>query len=338
MWKINTIEDLYQCIACNEKVLNTALAKKENYYKNKIQIPKKKGMRTICSVDKTSALFSIQRELKKNYLDNIMISDAAYGFVKDTDYIDYLAVHKNFTGNNRYLRIDISDFFGSITEEQVKEALRHFVADGDDGEKILTRLIDIIMNHGKLEQGTPVAPVVSNIVFRPVDIRIERYCEKQNVTYSRYADDLLFSSESDAVIDRKFVRTVERILEDYNFKVNYDKLRKARNRIALNGYVVDSDVRLSRKKRKPIGAMLFFLENNKFSKTKEWFEHFNDEMQKYGISSIANVNDLINLLAGNRSFLINSFKHSESDRYCKQCKKMIGRIEKQIHEITKEVE
>ena len=110
------------------------------------------------------------------------------------DYFDFLETHRNFYGNANYLRIDISNFFGSISEQMIIDTFEYYV-DSVEKEKILKCLLDVMLYNGVLIQGTPIAPVVSNIIFRSVDIRIQRYCDKQRVMYSRYVDDLMFSSE-----------------------------------------------------------------------------------------------------------------------------------------------
>jgi len=213
------------------------------------------------------------------------------------------------------------------------------ISEDKEKEKVVTYLLDIILYEDKLIQGTPIAPVVSNLVFRSLDIRIERYCCKQKIVYSRYVDDLLFSSENRNVFSKDFIRTIKRILKSKGFDINYSKLRKANNRMALNGFVVDENVRLSRKKLKPIGRILFYMETNCYEGSAKWVCKYNMEMEKYKKEkdvTIKNKNDLINLLAGYRSFLLNAKKYSENLKYDDHINNIIERIQKQIDKIEQQ--
>ena len=76
--------------------------------------------------------------------------------------------------------------------------------------------------------------------------------------------------------------------------------------------------------------MVFYLENNPFLKKKEWYEKFNSEMSKLGYDHFGIASEIVNVLAGNRAFLINSINESNEQEYKKRCNKLIERIEKQV--------
>jgi RNA-directed DNA polymerase len=69
--------------------------------------------------------------------------------------------------------------------------------------------------------GAPTSPVLSNIVFAPTDLLLWQLAEKRNWTYSRYADDLSFSSESQ--IDWNDYAVIEKILSHAGFPLNQTK-------------------------------------------------------------------------------------------------------------------
>lgn len=332
-WKINSYEDLENCINSDMSEIDFSVLAEE-YYGTMVEIPKRKGKRTICVIDKSSHLYHIQRNFKKNFLDNIALSDRAFGFVKGESYFDYLYEHTHSIFKDFYLRIDIKDFFGSINGKHIEDVFDFYV-DGEDKESIIEDIKQIVLYDNKLVQGTPIAPSISNIVFRQIDIRIERYCDKCGVSYSRYADDLLFSSNKKGVLDRRFIRTIERILQSKNFYINYDKVRLSTQSIALNGFVIDKDVRLSRKKIKRISGMVYYLERNPIKDSKAWFDDFNDYIQYFGYDKFEQKNEIINSLAGNRSFIIAAIRYAGDGKYKERCKKLISRIEKQIDFISK---
>ena len=84
-------------------------------------------------------------------------------------------------------------------------------------------------------QGAITSPAISNIIFRSLDIRIEKYCEKIGVHYTRYADDMLFSSESSYIHSYKFTNAIQAIISDKGFYLNRKKTLKCENEISLNG-------------------------------------------------------------------------------------------------------
>lgn len=107
-----------------------------------------------------------------------------------------------------YLRIDIDSFFDSITTKLLNETLSYYFKTTDEvsNSTLLKNTVDLITLNDALPQGAVTSPVVSNIVFRQLDLRIKRYCDKLNITYTRYADDMLFSSESKFLNEDYFMK------------------------------------------------------------------------------------------------------------------------------------
>lgn len=295
----------------------------------KFQIPKKDGMRDISAIDRSSILYYIQKNLNKNFLAKIPLSSAAIGFVKGKSYNDFLAQH---IGKKSYLRMDIKDFFGLISKKHIKESLTEFV----QGNDIIDSIVNICMFEGKVPQGAVTSPTISNIIFRRIDQRIIKYCQsiqniriakknyKENIIYTRYADDMLFSSDVlNFKENRYFSKMIKNILSDNEFKVNYNKMYYSSDSISLSGFVVENDVHLSRKKMKNINSILYFFDKRiKYDKTK--FNINTDKIKDTQI--IKQVNELnlktlnrekinfennaqfINYLCGYRAFLISFLK------------------------------
>jgi len=85
--------------------------------------------------------------------------------------------------------LDVRDFFPSIREEQVAGALLRLGYSQCSAE-FLARLFTL---EGRLPQGSPASPVISNWVFYPTDLALTQLAEAFEIRYTRYADDLVFS-------------------------------------------------------------------------------------------------------------------------------------------------
>lgn len=345
LWKIDNKENFYNSILRSSKedvYKSFSKNEKKDYYGNSYEKKKKRGVRTIYNVSWAYSLFSLQKNICTNFLNNILISDIAYGFVKGKNYFDYMFPHIDFYKKNYYLRLDISDFFGSISYENIRKTMSYYVSDelkASEKREILYVICEILTYQGSVPQGTPSAPVISNIIFRELDIRIQKYCQRFDVIYTRYADDLLFSSSKKIVHGISFTKGIEKIINSRSFRINHDKTIRSKNSISLSGYVIDDDIRLSRKKLKKLNCVIFFLEKKKFSNNEMWYRELNNEINKCEKEKSGNQLDgkyiLVNYLAGNRAFLISSLKYSENMRYRNRCIRMVSRIEKQINLITK---
>ncbi|HEY5557682.1 reverse transcriptase family protein [Acetobacterium sp.] len=343
LWKIENEEQFYNNIVYKSKEDILAFIsdpEKELYYKDIVKFKKKNGFREICIINKKSGIYDIQKNLKNNFLNNISISDVSYGFVKNCNYYDFLEPHINFYKNSFFLRLDVENFFGSIRYSDINDVMSYYFLDSFDIEKkreILEIICKVLTFHDKVIQGTPTAPVISNIIFRSLDIRIQKYCQKFGVIYSRYADDLLFSTHQKILMSSDFYKGIQNIIMSKNFMINHNKTIRYKNSISLNGYVVDCTIRLSRKKLKRLNRVLFYLENVKFRNEERWFENLNDEMKKYEknekVIAFSGKYEMVNFLAGNRSFLISSIRYSEDKLYLDRCIRMIHRIENQINNI-----
>lgn len=333
-WKIENLQQFLDSIVkFNENDLKKYLSNKEDYYGDEISIPKKNGRRIVYSVDKNHKLYVIQKNVTANFLNNIKISDASCGFIRGSSYFQFLSIHSDFYKKRYYLRMDIKDFFGSITKDAIVKSLEYYCENENvDNEKILEYLAEILTYKNKVIQGVPSSPMLSNIVFRELDIRIIRYCNKYNIRYSRYADDLLFSSIDNVVLKKSFGKGIAKILDSRGFKINYEKMIRSNNFLSLNGFVVSDSIRLSRKKLSNINRILFFLETKqnldevKKGNITPLNEHIKSEL-KIEEDRFSGKYDLANYLNGVRAFMINVIKNTEDEEFIKKAKRIITRIE-----------
>lgn len=315
-FKIESRESFFKILALEEDAVLNAINNKDNCYV-KHRFTKKNGVRNIYEIKNTNHIYYLQKRLNKELFSNIFFPECVYGFRKYKSYFDFLAPHISNNKDRYYLRLDIADFFDSINIDDISEALGYYINDditSDEKEFIIQLIIDITTLNDKAIQGAVTSPAISNLVFRSLDIRIEKYCKKLGIKYTRYADDLLFSSNTSYIHNFKFTNAIQAIIKDKYFKLNHSKTLKYKNEISLNGYVVGTDIRLSRKKCSDINKIIFNL-------NKSSFPGFPSRQAKY-ISR--------NKLAGYRSYLIQTSRYIHNDKKKNQINNKIKSIERLI--------
>lgn len=318
-WNFQSYEHFLSVIDCSKESLKSILSKKSEFY-NLYNKNKKNGVRTIYAIRPKSELYMVQQRLQRKFLSNVYLPDTVCGFRSDYSYIDFLTPHISQEQGRFYLRLDISDFFDSIQVYDLKEALDYYISDDIEAEerkKLLSELIDIVTVDEVVVQGAVTSPMISNLVFRKLDIRIERYCSNFNIKYTRYADDMLFSGSTNYIHNRKFMSAISNIISSHNFSLNYNKTLRFKNEISLNGFVVGNKLRISRSKLYELNKIMRLL------KSKEQMSR----KVKYRIR---------NQLAGYRAFLIQVMKSTEDEREKRKLKNKIDSIQRLMkkHEST----
>ncbi|AIF42417.1 reverse transcriptase family protein [Virgibacillus sp. SK37] len=317
----------YNKILATSKSLVEEILKDKSKYYTKRKIPKKNGFRTINCLEKNSALSKIQQSIRINFLNTISIPNYVYGFVSGQSYSDYLKPHVR---RKYYLRLDIKNFFENITNDTLESVFSYYfrLNDNKNNEELLL-LIDLITLDGKLPQGAITSPTISNIVFRQLDIRINKYCKKFNINYSRYADDLLFSTDNKFLHNDFFIKKIKYILSTRGFELNKHKIRYDQDSISLNGFVIEDNIRISRSKLKGLSSTLFIIDKHRsnFDITKLLSDINNSGLNR----EIKNKYSLLNYLAGYRAFLLQFLdRENPEEYYNKKVSNYVIRIQNSI--------
>lgn len=177
------------------------------------------------------------------------------GFTEGKSVVENARIH---SCHHYVFNIDLKDFFPSIPQARVWARLQlppfkfsqeianvvaglccHFNAEGTDCV---------------LPQGAPTSPLLTNAVCDTMDRRMRGVAKRFGLHYSRYADDMTFSSMHNHGVhyedeDREFRKEIKRIIEDQGFKMNEKKTRLLRDgqRQEVTGLTVNSIVNVSRK-------------------------------------------------------------------------------------------
>lgn len=239
-------------LRCIEKVIN-----QPNY--TCFSIPKKQGgNRSIQSPE--SDLKKIQMKLNfylQQYYHWIR-PNGIYGFVinpnkkeKICNIVENAKIHTN---QKYVLNLDLKDFFPSIKAYRIKKLfLSDYFKFSDD---VATALALLTTYEGKLPIGAPTSPVLSNFICLELDADLITFCNKNQINFSRYADDLTFSSNNE--INDDIIKTISEIIKKNQFSINTKKTRlKSSNRKqTVTGLVVNKKVNVDRKTIKMVRAML----------------------------------------------------------------------------------
>lgn len=115
--------------------------------------------------------------------------------------------------------------------------------------RIIIPAIEMCLMDGRLPQGAPTSPAISNIVCKPLDLIFSGISERYNMKYSRYADDLIFSSDSDMIY--KVIPIIKSIITKFGLVVNEKKVKvlKKHQRQTVTGLVVNAEGKTSVRRR-----------------------------------------------------------------------------------------
>ena len=217
-------------------------------------------------------LKEVQRWVLHEVLDHVPPHDAAHGFTRGRSVLTHAVVH---TGQSVVLRLDLRDFFASVSAGRVYGLFRavgygHSVAHALAG--VCTNTIStmvwnaaerptqpwLIQPHfwlGRqlatphLPQGAPTSPALANLAAFSIDRRLTGLSAAFSMRYSRYADDLTFSGpRMTSGANRALIELAARIIGEEGFRLHPDKssLRSAAQRQLVTGVVVNQTPNLPR--------------------------------------------------------------------------------------------
>lgn len=240
----------------------------DSQYKQ-FEIPKRSGgFRTINAP--MDELKDIQTRLSQLLLDCIdeinksknIVPKLSHGFTRNLSIISNA---KNHINRKNVLNIDLSNFFGSFNFGRVRGFFiknSNFLLHKD----IATVIAKISCLNNSLPQGSPCSPVITNLIAHPLDIRLASLAKRNSCIYTRYADDITFSTR-DKEFNQEIIKTEEfsvlignslrKEIERAGFKINDKKTRVqfCDSRQDVTGLVVNEKVNIKREYWKTTRSM-----------------------------------------------------------------------------------
>ena len=223
---------------CQGRTRRVPIGPLHNYHYRWLVSPR--GNTRLIEIPK-ARLKAIQRRLLHELLDCIPAHTAVHGYRAGRSVVTFVQPH---AGKRLVLHLDLRQFFPSIHAARVR-ALFEAVGYPTSVARLLAGLCTIAVppevaqapvartKHGPdldllrrphLPHGAPTSPALANLCAFRLDCRLSGLCETVGATYTRYADDLLFSGDERLErVARRFHVHVCRIALEEGFEINTRK-------------------------------------------------------------------------------------------------------------------
>ncbi|MEE4664295.1 reverse transcriptase domain-containing protein [Pseudomonas alliivorans] len=248
------LDNLCRLLKVDQKKLLNFLYRKSSSHYVSFSIPKKNGTpRTIVAPKRV--LKRLQRELLE-YIEKFYTpKSSSHGFVKGRSIKTNAQMH---SGKKYVFNIDLKDFFGTIHFGRVRNL---FMAQPFNAPRnVATVIAHICCSDGKLAQGSPTSPLISNMICRKLDAQLQALAKVGKCHFTRYADDITFSFTTTLKYLPKDIveisddlralpgRALEEIIKANGFMINPEKtrLQHRSQRQMVTGLIVNEKPNVTR--------------------------------------------------------------------------------------------
>lgn len=267
--RIDTDALIRKLVRFNEQTEALRAQERSTLYET-FHIPKKSGGLRRIDAPKPE-LMNALRNLKTIFEEDFhaLYHTSAFAYVKNRCTVD--AVKRHQKNNSKWFgKLDLHDFFGSTTLDYVIKMFSMVfpfseIVKFPNGEAELRKALDLAFLNGGLPQGTPLSPLITNVMMIPVDYKLAnafRDFDKQRFIYTRYADDFIISSKVDFDVHRVEKLVVDTLHEfGAPFTINESKTRYGSSAgrnwnlgVMLNK---DNEITVGHKKKRQFQSMLY---------------------------------------------------------------------------------
>ena len=267
--RIDTDALIRKLVRFNEQTEVLRTQERSTLYET-FHIPKKSGGLRRIDAPKPE-LMNALRNLKTIFEEDFhaLYHTSAFAYVKNRCTVD--AVKRHQKNNSKWFgKLDLHDFFGSTTLDYVIKMFSMVfpfseIVKFPNGEAELRKALDLAFLNGGLPQGTPLSPLITNVMMIPVDYKLAnafRDFDKQRFIYTRYADDFIISSKVDFDVHRVEKLVVDTLHEfGAPFTINGSKTRYGSSAgrnwnlgVMLNK---DNEITVGHKKKRQFQSMLY---------------------------------------------------------------------------------
>lgn len=269
--EIETRDELAYLLNVKHSVLTYVLyiAKPSSYYYT-FHIPKKNGgfreinaSQGILKTIQKKLIYQIESCQEYCFRLEDRHTNIAHAFTKGKGIITNARIHKN---KRIIVNIDLKDFFHAIHFGRVKgyfEKNRYFQLPSE----IATIIAQLTCYKGHLPQGAPSSPIITNLICQSFDYHVLKIAKKYRLDYTRYADDLTFSTNWSQFPEEftAFFAELKKEISRNGFTVNEAKTRlvNRESKQTVTGLTVNKKINADRSFYKSTRAMLDSLYKNR---------------------------------------------------------------------------
>lgn len=286
-----------------------------NYYCNpnntfhrytQFNIKKKSGGFRQITTPKNQSYMLILHYVNEIFKALYVPSKYAMGFTEGRSVVTNAGIHK---GQNYIFNIDLKDFFPSIHQARVwkRIQLKPFcfklpIANIIAGLCSIKEITEDGIERYVLPQGAPTSPIITNMICDKLDRRLAGLAKRFGVRYSRYADDITFSSMHNVYQPAgDFCNELKRIIESQGFTMNENKtrLQKLGARQEVTGIIVSEKLNVPQKYVRDIRNVLYIW--SKYGYNTAFNKFFSKYRQEKGY--VKGNPDMVNVLDGKLMYL-----------------------------------
>lgn len=253
---MKNIRDFAKELSLDVKTIEKLTRDNFNYYH--FTIPKGNGRKRLITAPK-GKLKVIQKWILVNYLEKFAVAKCATAFIKGIRGIEVNA--KAHQHNKYILEFDLKDFFPNIRFWDVQNLFLRM----NLNRNISLLFAKLCTYNGYLPQGAITSPYISNLMCYDLDLKLLELSNEYNITYTRYADDLTFSS-NDLYLLFSMMQKISDVIHYYGFKVNFEKTKVLlpSNKQTITGITVNNgEIKVDKKLKRMVRAKLYYgIKNN----------------------------------------------------------------------------
>lgn len=246
-------------------------------------------------------------ETIKDKVDDIRLNYVTFSYVTNIG-IFFKLLHKN-DKNNKYKTITnskqlIANIIASLCSNEMEVERKN-----SSGEWVKEK-------RNVLPQGAPTSPILSNVVCQKLDFLLTGVAKRFGLNYSRYADDITFSSMHNVYqSDSDFIKELHRIIKDQGFHIKESKTRLQNEgfRKEVTGLLVNDKVNVQKRYIKQLRMWLYYWETYGYERAQNYF------IQQYVVDKgniLKGKPDMVNVIDGKLNYL-KMVKGGENELYLK---------------------
>ena len=212
-------------------------------------------------------------------------SESTMGFTEERSVVTNAQIH---IGHHYVFNIDLENFFPSIPQARVWARIQlppfNFPKEVANVVAGLCCHTNADMTGNVLPQGAATSPLLTNAICDTLDRRMRGVAKRFGLHYSRYADDMTFSSMHNVYQEGSdFRNEIKRLIEEQGFKMNEKKTRLLRDgvRQEVTGLTVNQRVNVTRKYVHDIRWILHCWEKDGYGKAYALFYDYYKRTKGY---------------------------------------------------------